>query len=184
MPSTRVLDGARIFIRQVFFRGRLEMRGLDRGTRWLVLRSWERSTEEQRADLRRLFSLNAKLARAYQVVEQLRRVLRSPTAAEMRRGLEHVLYRTKKRTNPPMRGLHDSLRRHMDPILALAEHRPPVGRIEALNTNWETLVRRARGYRNHDYLLLKLRFLTTNPVRDAGGGAQFLALASDHQAAS
>jgi transposase len=170
--------------RQVFFRAGPEMRALGRGTRWLVLRSWERSTEEQRADLRRLFSLNGKLARAYQVVEQLRQVLRTPTVDEMRRGLEHVLYRTEKRTNPPMRGLHDSLRRHKDRILALAEHRPPVGRIEALNNNWETLVRRARGYRNHDYLLLKLRFLVANPVRDAGGVTQFLALASgDHAGA-
>ena len=75
-----------------------------------------------------------------------------------------------------MRKLHDSLVEHMDGILALAKHRPPTGRIEALNNNWETLVRRGRGYRDHQYLLRKLRFLTANPVRNRGGVLRFLAL--------
>jgi hypothetical protein len=61
-------------------------------------------------------------------------------------------------------------------IVALAEHRPATGRIEALNNNWETLVRRARGYRNHDYLLRKLRFMVANPIRSNDGVRRFLAL--------
>ena len=74
------------------------------------------------------------------------------------------------------RKLHDSLLEHMEGILALGEHQPPTGRIEALNNNWETLVRRGRGYRNHHYLLAKLRFLTANPVRNRKGIQRFLAL--------
>lgn len=60
--------------------------------------------------------------------------------------------------------------------LALARFRPPTGRIEALNGNWETMVRRGRGYRDHAYLLRKLRFVTANPVRDSAGIKRFLAL--------
>lgn len=56
-------------------------------------------------------------------------------------------------------------------------HHPHTGRIEALNNNWEALVRRARGYRDHQYLLLKLRFMTANPVRTEDGAKRFLALA-------
>ncbi len=48
--------------------------------------------------------------------------------------------------------------------------------MEALNNNWETLVRRARGYRDLAYLLLKLRFMTANPIRFADGVRRFLAL--------
>jgi hypothetical protein len=55
-------------------------------------------------------------------------------------------------------------------------HHPPTGRIEALNNNWETLVRRGRGYRNHAYLFKKLRFITANPVRNSSGIKRFLAL--------
>jgi hypothetical protein len=52
----------------------------------------------------------------------------------------------------------------------------PTGRTEALNNNWETLVRRARGYRDHSDLLLKLRFMTANPIRTKDGARRFLAL--------
>jgi hypothetical protein len=75
-----------------------------------------------------------------------------------------------------MRKLHESLKAHLDEIVALGEHHPPTGPIEALNNNWETLVRRGRGYRNHAYLLAKLRFITANPVRNANRIKRFLAL--------
>ena len=162
--------------RSIFFRASLEMREVGRGTRWLVLRAWDRTSAADKLRLRRLFSLNGKLARAYQVVEELREVLKAPDKDSMESGLRHVLYRTEKRTNVPMRKLHESLRKHFDSIVALGEHHPPTGRIEALNGNWETLVRRGRGYRNHDYLLRKLRFLTVNPVRNRQGILRFLAL--------
>ena len=58
----------------------------------------------------------------------------------------------------------------------MGEHHPPTGRVEALNNNWETLVRRARGYRDLDYLLRKLRFMTANPVRRQDGVRRFIAL--------
>lgn len=162
--------------RAVFFRASPEMRAIGRGTRWLVLRAWERSSPEQRAKLKEIFALNGKLARAYQVVEELRMALRAPDRASITEALDHVLYRTEKRANRPMRALHDSIRSHYDAIVALGEHRPPVGRIEALNTTWEALVRRARGYRDHDYLFRKLRFMVANPVRTVDGTRRFLAL--------
>lgn len=162
--------------RQVFFRAGPEMRAIGRGTRWLVLRAWERTSDEDKLRLRQIFALNGKLGRAYQVVEELRLVLRAPDRASMEEGLWHVLYRTEKRANVPMRKLHDSLLDHFNEIVALGEHHPPTGRIEALNNNWETLVRRGRGYRNHQYLLRKLRFLTANPVRNRDGVRRFIAL--------
>lgn len=162
--------------RQIFFRASDELREVGRGTRWLVLRAWAKTSDDDKARLRSLFSLNGKLARAYQIVEELREVLHAPDKESMERGLRHVLYRTEKKANRPLRKLHDSLRSHFDSIVALGEHHPPTGRIEALNGNWETLVRRARGYRDHQYLLRKLRFLTANPVRNARGVQRFLAL--------
>jgi transposase len=162
--------------RSIFFRAGDEMRALGRGTRWLVLRAWENSSVDQKAKLRELFALNGKLARAYQVVEELRMALRAPDRASIVAALNHVLFRTEKRANVPMRKLHDSIRSHFEEIVGLGEHRPPTGRIEALNTSWESLVRRARGYRDHDYLFRKLRFITANPVRTEDGTRRFLAL--------
>lgn len=162
--------------RQIFFRGGAELRAVGRGTRWLVLRAWEKTTDDEQATLKRLFSYNGKLARAYQVVDELRVALRAPDELTMADGIWHVLQRTRRRDNVPMRKLHDCLRVHMPGILALGEHRPPTGRIEALNNNWETLVRRGRGYRDHSHLLSKLRFITANPVHNKKGILRFLAL--------
>lgn len=162
--------------RAIFFRAGPELRAVGRGTRWMVLKGWEKTDDNEKKTLRQLFSLNSKLARAYQVVDELRVVLRAPDDTAMAKGMWHVLCRTRRRDNAPMRKLHDSLAAHMPGILALGAHRPPTGRIEALNNNWETLVRRARGYRDHKYLLAKLRFITANPVANDKGIQRFLAL--------
>lgn len=162
--------------RSIFFRAGPDLRAVGRGTRWLVLKAWERTNDEERATLRHLFSYNGKLARAYQVVDELRTALHAPDDLAMADALWRVLLRTRRRDNLPMRKLHDSLCKHMPGILAYGEHRPPTGRIEALNNNWETLVRRGRGYRNHHYLLAKLRFITANPVRSAKAVHRFIAL--------
>lgn len=162
--------------RATFFRAGAELRAVGRGTAWLVLRAWENTSEEQKATLKRLFSYNLGLARAYQIKEEMREVLRADTGEEMRAGLEHVLKRTQRRSNIPLRRLHDSLVNHREAIVALGTHRPPVGRVEALNNNWETQVRQGRGYRNVEYLFHRLRFVTANPLHSEGGIRRFLAI--------
>ncbi|HQP39168.1 MAG TPA: ISL3 family transposase, partial [Polyangiaceae bacterium] len=162
--------------RQVFFRAGPQMRALGRGKRWLFKKAWDNCSPEEKAELKKLLGLNGKLAHAYQVVEELREVLHAPDEFSMLLGLTHVLRRIERRDNKPMRGLHDCIDRHFPEILALGKHRPPVGRVEALNNNWETLVRQGRGYRDLQYLLLKLRFAIANPVRAEDGVLRFLAL--------
>lgn len=171
--ATEAIDDLR---RETFFRAGGELRRIGRGTRWLVMRAWEKCSESDRARLRELFSYNRLLARAYQIVEELREALRAPDGAAMSQGLDRILRRTERRCHAPLRKLHDSLVRHRPGIQALADHRPAAGRVEALNNNWETLVRRGRGYRDHAYLLLKLRFMVANPIRKEDGIKRFLAL--------
>jgi len=169
----KALDDIR---KDTFFRAGAELRAVGRGARWLVLRAWENCNDKQQDELRRLFAYNGQLARAYQIVEELRTVLGAPDRASMEVGFERILRRTQMRRHKHLRKLHESLREHREAIMALGEFRPPTGRIEALNNNWETLVRRARGYRDYDYMLLKLRFMTANPVRTSSGTQRFLAL--------
>ena len=162
--------------KDTFFRASAELRGIGRGTRWLILRPWERCNVGERAKLKLLFSYNQQLARAYQIIAELRVVLDAPDRESMEIGLERILRRTQLRKHEHLRKLHESLLEHRDGILALGEFRPPTGRIEALNNNWETLVRRGRGYRDYQYMLLKLRFMTANPIRTTVGTQRFLAL--------
>jgi transposase len=116
------------------------------------------------------------LARGYQIKEELRAVLHAPDRAAIEVGLQRILRHTAQRDIAPLRRLHDTHNERWNEIVALAEHRPPVGRVEALNNNWETFVRRARGYRNHDYLLRRLRFMVADPMRNDDGLRRFLAL--------
>jgi len=162
--------------REVFFRASAKMRAVGTGRRWLLLRAWERLSNQQRTDLKAMLSYNATLARAYQIKEELRLVMHAPDGDAMAKGLDRILRRTQRRDVRPLRRLHDTLNERYNEIIALAEHRPAVGRIEALNNNWETLVRRARGYRDHDYLLRKLRFMVANPIRSTDGLSRFIAL--------
>lgn len=162
--------------RRVLFRAGPDLRALGRGKRWLFLRAWVRLNDVERADLAGLLRANSKLAHAYQVKEHLRDVLKAPSREDMELGLRYILRRTARRDNVPMRKLHDSLLHHFDAIAALGEHRPPTGRIEALNNNWETLVRRGRGYRDLTRMLRRLRFMVVNPLSTGDGLRRFLAL--------
>jgi transposase len=162
--------------RDIFFRAGPELRAIGRGKRWLLLRAWERTSDVDKAELQILLGQNRTLARAYQIKEELRDVLHAPDRAAIEVGLRRLLRRTVRYDPAPLRRLHDTLEERWNEIVALAEHRPPVGRLEALNNNWESLVRRARGYRNHDYLLRKLRFMVANPIRNDDGLRRFLAL--------
>jgi transposase len=162
--------------REVFFRAGPHERAVGRGHRWLVLRARERLDDTQRLKVDRLLALNSTLARAYQIKEEMRWVLRAPSRAVMAIGLDRVLRRTQRRSCRPLRRLHDSLTYHREEILTLGQHHPSTGRIEALNNNWETLVRRSRGHRDLDYLLTKLRFMVANPLRGVDGLRRFRAL--------
>ena len=162
--------------REVFFRASPELRAIGRGKRWLLLLAWERTTEQEREDLAILLGYNRTLARGYQIKEELRAVLHAPSGPDMEKGLARILRRTQARSNIPLRRLHDTLNERWHEIVALGKHRPPTGRVEALNNNWETLVRRGRGYRDYDYLLRKLRFMVANPIRSTDGIKRFLAL--------
>jgi transposase len=172
----RALEALDELRRDTFFRAGPEMRALGKGKRWLFLRAWERTTAQERQDLKQMFRYNRRLATGYQVVEELRDVLQAPDEFTMAMGLVHVMKRIERRDNVPMRKLHDSLANHFERIAALGRHHPPTGRVEALNNNWETAVRQGRGYRDLDFLMLKLRFITANPIRFEDGVRRFLAL--------
>jgi transposase len=121
--------------KDAFFRAGPEQRRIGRGSRWLVLRAWENSNAVQIAALDKLLAMNAQLARAYQIGEELRSTLRAPDRAAMEFGFERILRRTQLRRHKHLRKWHESLVEHREEILALGEHHPPTGRIEALNNN-------------------------------------------------
>jgi hypothetical protein len=73
--ATEAIDDLR---RETFFRAGGELRRIGRGTRWLVMRAWEKCSESDRARLRELFSYNRLLARACGAVAELAVVVAAP----------------------------------------------------------------------------------------------------------
>jgi transposase len=52
------------------------------------------------------------------------------------------------------------LLRHLDGLLAYCHEKVPFGTVEAINGNIRAVLRRGRGYRDHEYLLLKVQKAT------------------------
>ena len=50
-----------------------------------------------------------------------------------------------------------ALTRHLDGILSYCRHKVPFGVVEAINGNIRAIIRRGRGYRDHQYLILKVQ---------------------------
>jgi len=52
------------------------------------------------------------------------------------------------------------LTRHLDGIVSYCHEQVPFGTVEAINGNIRAMLRRGRGYRDHEYLVLKVQKAT------------------------
>ena len=69
---------------------------------------------------------------------------------------------------PAFQKLGRLLTRHLDGILNYCHEKVPFGTVEAINGNILAMLRRGRGYRDHEYLLLKVQRATaTRRIRQA-----------------
>jgi transposase len=69
---------------------------------------------------------------------------------------------------PAFQKLGRLLTRHLEGILNYCHEKVPFGTVEAINGNIRAMLRRGRGYRDHEYLLLKVQRATaTRRLRQA-----------------
>ena len=146
--------------RAEFFRKRGEARALVRGKRWLLLRSWTHLDREDRQTLRELFALNRRLAKAYLLRDQLTQLWTYTYEGWARRFLTTWLRALRWQRLPAFQKLGRLLTRHLDGILNYCHEKVPFGTVEAINGNIRAMLRRGRGYRDHEYLLLKVQRAT------------------------
>ncbi len=155
--ASEALDETR---RAEFFRQGAEARGLIRGKRWLLLRRWANLDWEERETLRDLFALNRRLAKAHLLKEQLAQLWTYPYEAAARRFLTNWLLALRWQRLPAFQKLARLLMQHLDGILNYCHEKVPFGKVEAINGNIRAMLRRGRGYRDHEYLLLKVQKAT------------------------
>ena len=75
---------------------------------------------------------------------------------------------------PEMERLGTFLGRHLDGIAAYCFHPVRFGVVESINTTIKAVLRRARGMRDEQLLLLKLKWATAHPIRSSRDLARFL----------
>jgi transposase len=146
--------------RAEFFRQGGHARGLLRGKRWLLLRRWANLEPHERRTVTQLLALNRRLAKAYLLKEQLAHLWDYTYAGAAMRFLLTWLAALRWQRLPAFQRIAMLLLRHLDGILAYCHEKVPFGIVEAINGNIRALLRRGRGYRDHDYLLLKVQKAT------------------------
>jgi transposase len=153
--ASAALDDVR---RQEFFRAGAVMRAHGRGKRWLLLRRWATVRGSKRRELETLFAANRRLFKAYVLREQLDRLWMYKT----RRGVLDFLLGWIKALRwqrlPEMDRLGEFLFRHVEGIAAYCDHPVRFGVVESINTTIKAVLRRARGMRDDQMLVLKLKW--------------------------
>jgi transposase len=141
--------------RAEFFRQGGPARGVVKGKRWLLLTRWVNLTTANRRVLNTLFAMNRKLMKAYLLKESLDRLWTFLYEGAMLRYLERWLDQLRWQRLPSFEKLGWLLIDHLDGILNYCRTKVPMGVVEAVNGNIKMLLRRGRGYKNVEYLLLK-----------------------------
>ena len=139
-----------------------EARGLTRGTRWRLRRRWANLDWEKRQTLRDLFTLNRRLAKAYLLKEQLAQLRTYTDEGAARRFLTNPLLALRWQRLPAFQKLGRMLTLHLDGILSYCHENAPFGTVETINGNIRAMLRWGRGYRDYEYLLLKVQKATAS----------------------
>lgn len=160
--------------RQEFFRAGPTMRTHGRGKRWLLLRRWKTLRGSKRAELQTLFAANRRLFKAYVLREQLDRLWTYKTRPGVLNFLNGWIDALRWQRLPEMERLGEFLFRHVEGIAAYCDHPVRFGVVESINTTIKAVLRRARGMRDEQMLVLKLKWATAHPIRSARDLARFL----------
>src|ERR1035438_2276075 len=145
--------------RAEFFRKGGAARDLVRGKRWLLLTSWLNLDRGKRRQLNALFALNRRILKAYLLKESLSHLWDYRYEGAMLRYLQKWIDQLRWQRLKPMEKLAGTLLAHLKGILNYCRTKVPMGVVEAVNGNIKALLRRGRGYRDMNYLLLKAQRL-------------------------
>jgi transposase len=145
--------------RAEFFRKGGPARDVVRGKRWLLLSSWIHLDRAKKRQLNQLFALNRRVMKAYLLKESLARLWDFIYEGAMLRYLQSWIDQLRWQRLAPMEKLAAMLLNHLEGILNYCRTKIPMGVVEAVNGNIKALIRRGRGYRDLNYLLLKAQRL-------------------------
>ena len=151
--------------RAEFFRKAGAARELIKGKHWLLLTRWVHLNTHKKRQLNELFALNRRVMKAYLLKESLDRLWNYTYEGAMLRYLQSWIDQLPWQRLKPMEKLARMLLNHLEGILNYCKIKLPMGVVEAVNGNIKALLRRGRGYRDLDYLLLKVQRLAATKTQ-------------------
>jgi transposase len=133
-------------------------RKLLKGTRWLLLKNPENldPNRNERERLDEALRLNAPLATAYYLKEDLRQIWQQANKRAAQRVLRDWLARARASGITMLIQFADTLAEHQEGILAFYHYRISTGPLEGTNNKIKTMKRQAYGFRDHEFFKLKI----------------------------
>lgn len=135
--------------------GLLERRYL-KGTRYLLMMGAENVPEGKRAALEEALRFNEPLSMAYYLKEELRELWHQPSLVRASRFLVGWCEQAEASGIAQMISLAKTMRLHASGILNYFLHPISTGKLEGINNKIKTLKRKAYGYRDQTFFILKL----------------------------
>ncbi len=135
-----------------------QQRQILKGTRWLLLKNPE-NLDAQRDEQQRLqeaLRMNAPLATAYYLKEDLRQIWSQTQKRTARRILRDWLARARASGIRMLQQFANTLQDHQEGVLAYYHYRISTGPLEGTNTKIQAMKRQAYGFRDRDFFKLKI----------------------------
>ena len=139
-----------------------------KGTRYLLLAGKENVPEDRQNQLAEALRFNEPLSSAYYLKEELRTLWDRRTRASMTGHLERWIARALKSGIQQMQTLAKTLRGHARGILNWFDHPISSGKLEGINNKVGAMTRAAYGYRDEQFLHLKLYSLHESSFKLSG----------------
>jgi transposase len=152
-------DKLSAFRRQLYQQAQSDShRKILKGTRWLLLKNPE-NLDAERDEHKRLqaaLRLNAPLATAYYLKEDLRQIWTQADKRTARRVLRDWLARARASGIRMLIQFAATLEEHQDGVLAYYDYPISTGPLEGTNTKIQAMKRQAYGFRDHAFFKLKI----------------------------
>jgi transposase len=129
-----------------------------KGTRWLLLKNPENFDDDrdERQRLEEALRLNAPLASAYYLKEDLRQIWQQASKPEARRVLKDWVARARAADIGLLAPFAQTLWDHRQGILAYYDYPISTGPLEGTNTKIQVMKRQAYGFRDQEFFKLKI----------------------------
>lgn len=129
-----------------------------KGTRWLLLKNPENLDERrrERERLQEALRMNAPLATAYYLKEDLRQIWEQPDKATAREVLQDWIRRAERSCIKMLQKFASTLGKHARGILAYYDYPISTGPLEGTNTKIQLMKRQAYGFRDQEFFRLKI----------------------------